>query len=107
MGPRKKPGRIAKLCAVHGHPPLFAISATFIYKMLGAPTKNRRKLRQFLCFCQEFSKCDSILTIRRAAAVGWQWTNAVRRFVATSGSLPFVFTLTQCVASTIYEEKGT
>jgi hypothetical protein len=51
---------------------------------------------------KDFLEFDSISTIR----ISWQKTNPARRVVATAGGLPFEFTLTQCLASTIYEEKG-
>ena len=73
------PRRVAKL---HAYPPLVAISANFIYKMLCAPTKTERDVtRTFMLLSRIFVKCDSISTIRRS---GWQRTNAARNSLTLS-----------------------
>jgi len=69
--------------------------------------ENRgERYASFHAFVKNFFKCDSISTIRRAAAVGRQRTDAARRFVDSSASLPFAFTLTNDWFRQFYEEKG-
>jgi len=73
---------------------VFAILADFIYKMLYAPMKIKtERYASSYTFVKIFN-CDSISTIWRAVV---KPTNAARRFVDTSASLPFAFTLTPVV----------
>jgi hypothetical protein len=57
----------------------------------------------FYAFVNKFSKCDSISTIRRAGGNG---PMLQEEWLIPSASLPFAFTLTQWLDSTIYEDKG-
>jgi len=69
--------------------------------------ENRRgRYANFYGFVKNFVKCDSISTIRRAAVIRLQRTNAPRRFVDAISIVSFPFILTQWLGSTIYEDKG-
>jgi hypothetical protein len=101
------PGRITKLCPVTATLYMFAIYAQFTYKTVCAPTKTKTDVTPiFMLLSRIFLSAIEFQRSGRRAALSWQRTNAARRFVDTSGSLPFVFTLTQWLASTIYEEEG-
>ena len=100
-------GRLAILFAEHGYPSLFAFQTDFIYKILRAPTRI------------EADATPTFTLLPRAFLVGRYFNDPtgsggpicngpilLEVLLTLSASLLFEFTLTQWLASTIYEDKS-
>jgi hypothetical protein len=71
-------------CSHSPYAPLFAICAIFIYKTLCAPTKTELDVTPaFTLLSRIFLSLIVFQPSGGSAAVGWQRTNAARRFVDT------------------------
>ncbi len=91
-----------------GYPTLLAILTDFIYKIFCAPTKTEADITPaFILLSRTCLSAIAISTIWRAGAVRLANGPMLQEDSLTlSALLPFTFTPTQWLDSTIYEDKG-